>query len=258
MPKIKQLVNSLLSTYPPDDFSSQQINSNRYYFDNPSFSWADGAITQAIIRSAKPKRIIEVGAGFSTCLICDVNKNYFNSSIKVTSIDPFILDYSRFRELIESNELEFIQKPVQEIDLELFDALDTGDILFIDSSHVSKAGSDVNWLFFRVLPRIKQGVLIHIHDVFFPFDYPADWLAGGRSWNEVYLLRAFLQFNDSFQMFLMNNAVGINSRLLSEQARIIFEKNSGGSVWLFRARDNDQSEKDSRYVNYLQLLNFTD
>ena len=88
---------------------------------------------------------------------------------------------------------------VQDVDLAVFEALGPGDILFIDSSHVAKVGSDVNHLVFEILPRLSPGVYVHFHDMFYPFEYPEDWILGeGRYWNEDYLLRAFLQFNGSY------------------------------------------------------------
>ena len=81
---------------------------------------------------------------------------------------------------------------LQDVDLKEFDKLKSGDVLFIDSTHVSKIGSDVNYLFFEILPRLHRGVYIHIHDIFYPFEYPKDWIDEGRAWNENYILRAFL------------------------------------------------------------------
>jgi hypothetical protein len=89
-----------------------------------------------------------------------------------------------------------------DVDLTLLDALEAGDILFIDSSHVVKAGSDCQLLFSDILPRLNLGTLIHFHDVFDRFEYPAAWLRKGRGWNEQYLLRAFLQFNSAFKIKL--------------------------------------------------------
>ena len=83
---------------------------------------------------------------------------------------------------------------MQDVALSTFSGLRRGDILFIDSSHVAKIGSDVNHLVFTVLPALQSGVLVHFHDIFFPFEYPQAWLAEGRAWNEAYLLRAFLQY----------------------------------------------------------------
>ncbi len=79
------------------------------------------------------------------------------------------------------------------------------DILFIDSTHVSKIGSDVNRLIFDILPALPRGVVVHFHDIFFPFEYPLEWLYEGRAWNEAYLLRAFLSYNKSFKILFWNS-----------------------------------------------------
>jgi hypothetical protein len=98
-----------------------------------------------------------------------------------------------------------IEDKVQTVALSVFDRLEAGDVLFIDSSHVSKTGSDVNYLFFEVLPRLKAGVKIHIHDIFFPHDYPKDWVLNeARSWNEQYVLRALLMYSTAFKVVYGN------------------------------------------------------
>jgi hypothetical protein len=110
--------------------------------------------------------------------------------------------------------------------------LKANDILFIDSTHVSKTNSDVNYLFFEILPRLQTGVLVHIHDIFFPFDYPREWILEGRSWNEAYLLRAFLQYNPRFEIVLFNDY--LQTLHWDSFARLLprFSKDGGGSVWL--------------------------
>lgn len=97
-----------------------------------------------------------------------------------------------------------IQSRLQDLNDELFLSLSEGDILFIDSSHVSKINSDVNYSFFSILPKLKKGVMIHFHDIFYPFEYPKEWIYEGRAWNEVYVLRAFLQYNDTFRIRFFN------------------------------------------------------
>ena len=86
--------------------------------------------------------------------------------------------------------------------LDMEKTLEENDILFIDTSHVSKFESDVNYIFFQVLPRLKKGVIIHFHDIFYPFDYPIEWLEQGRAWNESYMLRSFLMYNPQFRILL--------------------------------------------------------
>jgi hypothetical protein len=95
---------------------------------------------------------------------------------------------------------------VEDIDLEFFSELNSGDVLFTDSSHTVKIGGDVNYLFLEVLPRLKAGVIVHIHDIFLPFDYRRDWVLDEfRFWSEQYLLQAFLTFNSEFEVLMANS-----------------------------------------------------
>src|SRR5205085_580114 len=98
-----------------------------------------------------------------------------------------------------------IEKKIQDIDLKFFSQLQSGDILFIDSSHTVKIGGDVNYLFLEVLPRLKPGVIVHVHDIFLPFEYRRDWVMNEfRFWSEQYLLQAFLTFNSEFEVLMAN------------------------------------------------------
>jgi hypothetical protein len=123
---------------------------------------------------------------------------------------------------------------VQDVDLSTFDALEANDILFIDSTHVSKIGSDVNYMFFEVLPPLKPGVLIHVHNIFYPFEFPEVWALQGHAWNEAYLLRAFLQFNQRFQIVLFANYL-VNFHL-DELLKLLPKcaGNLGGNIWIRR------------------------
>ena len=107
-----------------------------------------------------------------------------------------------------------------------------GDILFIDSSHVAKIGSDVVYLMTEVLPQLRPGVLVHFHDVFWPFEYPEEWVQEGRAWNETYMLKAFLQFNERFRILLFCSYLALHHRAVLEQHLPLALKNSGGSLWL--------------------------
>jgi hypothetical protein len=108
-------------------------------------------------------------------------------------------------------------------------------VLFIDSSHVSKVGGDVNFLFLEVLPRLRPGVIVHLHDVFLPAEYPRDWVVEkGRFWTEQYLLQAFLTFNDAWEILLANNYLGLEH---AEALRTTFPTSpwwGGGSFWMRR------------------------
>ena len=117
----------------------------------------------------------------------------------MTFIEPFP---DRLRRILRSGDERhtLLTMPVQDVPLRHFTGLETNDILFIDSSHVVKIGSDVNWLLTNVLPALNRGVIVHIHDIFWPFGYPDAWLVEGRAWNEVYVVQAFLQFNSAFDV----------------------------------------------------------
>jgi len=146
----------------------------------------------------KPRRIIEIGGGYSTRIAGRALAA--NQSGRLTCIEPF-------PERLNGSSLgiELITKRVEEIDVDFFSSLKANDILFIDSSHTVKFGSDVCYEFLEIIPRLKRGVWVHVHDIFFPHDYPAEWLLKRRlALNEQYLLEAFLSFNREFEIALAN------------------------------------------------------
>jgi hypothetical protein len=211
------LLEKLVLYYKADTFPSLKQRDFRYFSQNDYFSYSDGIFLQVLIRHFKPKRIIEVGSGFSSALMLDVNEKFMEGSIDLTFIDPY--PEQRLNTLLGLNERCTILKAfVQQVSPDIFRKLSAGDILFIDSSHVSKFESDLNYILFSVLPVLKPGVIIHFHDVFFPFEYPVEWRFQGRSWNECYLLRAFLQYNHSFEILLFTS-------FLEGKHRTWFEKN---------------------------------
>lgn len=123
---------------------------------------------------------------------------------------------------------------VQDIELEVFDKLNENDILFVDSSHVTKTHSDVNWILFEILPRLKKGVLIHFHDIFYPFEYPKQWVLNqkGFGWNEGYILKAFLMYNNQFKILMFNTFLEYFHKDWFDQNMPVCMKNQGGSIWL--------------------------
>lgn len=127
-----------------------------------------------------------------------------------------------------------IEHRIQDVHDAPWSDLESGDVLFIDSSHVSKCGSDVNQLFFEVLPSLGPGVIVHVHDVFPHFEYPEAWYKLGRSWNEDYLLRAFLQFNNSFQILVWTPFMIESQPEFFLKKMPLCLKNSGGSIWMQR------------------------
>jgi hypothetical protein len=162
----------------------------------------------------------------------DANEMFFKRSIEMTFIDPNpeLLLCLIHKEDKKNNVI--VSRRVQDLDLGMFDALQADDILFIDSTHVSKVYSDVNRLFFEILPRLKKGVYVHLHDIFYPFEYPKEWVYEGRAWTEAYLLRAFLQYNNCFRIVLMNTFLEQFHRKFFEQSMPLCLKNPGGSIWI--------------------------
>ncbi len=183
-----------------------------------------------MVRHFRPRLVIEVGSGFSSLVLRDAAAK--NNSSPLICIEPFPRDFLRegfpgLRSLIE--------KKVQDIDLEFFFQLESGDILFIDSSHTVKIGGDVNYLFLEVLPRLKPGVIVHVHDIFLPFDYRRDWVLDElRFWTEQYLLQAFLSFNSEFEVLMANSYL---NHCHKEDLKATFPSLSswgGGSFWMRR------------------------
>lgn len=160
----------------------------------------DGAFLHHMVRSLQPKRIIEVGQGSSTRIISEAlsangglpEDGYFKS------IDPFPHNFVTEQEY---SGVEVIESGVQSVSLDLFEELGAGDILFIDSTHVVKIDSDVVYEINEILPRLAEGVHVHVHDIYFPFEYEREWVEDRHIfWNEQYMLQAFLAFNDAFEI----------------------------------------------------------
>jgi len=183
-----------------------------------------------MVRHFQPQLILEIGGGFSSLLLSEAAAK--NNGSSVICIEPFPPEFLKqgspgLRSLIE--------KEVQDIDLDFFAQLASGDILFIDSSHTVKIGGDVNYLFLEVLPRLSPGVIVHIHDIFLPFEYRRKWVVDElRFWTEQYLLQAFLAFNSDYEVLIANNYL---SHYYEEDLKATFPDLpcwGGGSLWMRR------------------------
>lgn len=204
----------------------------RYYFENGAFSWGDALVYQAILRTFRPRRLIEIGIGHSSACALDTIDDHLGEQVEITFIDPYP---DLMQELAGEGGTNYsvVQEPIQAVDLRRFDALAANDILFIDSTHVVKTGSDVCRELFAILPYLQAGVLVHFHDVFYPFDYPRFWAFDeNRSWNEVYVLRAFLMYNKDFEVLFFNDLFFKRHREEIELICPDFLRNPGGSLWL--------------------------
>jgi predicted O-methyltransferase YrrM len=176
-------------------------NPHEYYIENPSFSGGDAEILWMMIREAQPAKVIEIGSGFSTLVAAAAlvqNEKTGGRKGALIAIEPYPRDFIRqgFPGLSELR-----PERVERVPMDIFEALGEDDILFIDSSHVLKTGSDVQYEFLEILPRLQKGVLVHVHDICLPAEYPEIYLRKQQIfWNEQYLLQAFLAFNDAFEV----------------------------------------------------------
>ena len=172
-------------------------DGKEYWRRNRMYPPLDAWVLQAMLRHLEPVRMIEVGCGFSSLVTARVNREFFGERMRLTCIDPDI------RHPLQSGVrgiTEIRQQEVQDTPLDLFAELHAGDVLFIDTSHTVKTGGDVPWIYNRILPTLRPGVVVHLHDVFLPGDYPEQWVLEGRAWNEIYLIQSFLAFNSGFEV----------------------------------------------------------
>jgi len=200
---------------------------NLFHINNNRFEYTDSITYFTFIEHFKPKKIIEVGSGFSSVLAMETSK-FFNFDVDFTFIEPYPETLEKLLPA-QAYESKLIKEKVQQVPLDFFTKLDEDDFLFIDSSHVSKVGSDVNYLLFEVLPGLKKGTIIHLHDIFADFEYPKAWVYKGRYWNESYLLRAFLQYNNHFEILCFNNFIFSENQILNHS---LVNNDFGGSIWL--------------------------
>ncbi|MDY6992533.1 MAG: class I SAM-dependent methyltransferase [Pseudomonadota bacterium] len=228
---------TLLETFKPFNsempFKDEPQTGLRYYFKARAFGYEGAIGLYSMMRYLKPKRIIEVGSGKSSAVMLDTNDLFFNSSIAFTFIEPYpkVLFSMVKQSDIERNQL--LTQKLQDVNLDVFSQLSANDILFIDSTHVSKINSDVNYLFFEILPSLASGVYIHIHDIFYPFEYPKHWLyKKGIAFNENYILRAFLQYNTAFKIVFFSSFLKYFYVDQLKQLMPFIMEHNAGSIWL--------------------------
>jgi hypothetical protein len=213
-------------------FPERANHKTRYYYENPSYSYSDAISLFSMIRKTKPKRIIEAGSGYSSCVMMDTNELFFDNQIKIDFIEPYPELLKSLMKENDKQRYQVIPSKLQDVKLEQFLSLEENDILFIDSTHVSKIGSDVNYLLFQILPSLNKGVFIHFHDIFYPFEYPKDWIYQGYAWNEDYILRAFLEYNNDFKIVFWNNYLIQFYMDRYEKYMPLCLNNGGASIWL--------------------------
>ena len=233
----RALLGELAEFYPGHAFLTEPTPGARYTAEgNTMFLQTDAVMLYLFLRRFRPPRVVEVGSGFSSAVMLDTLDRFGPEACELTFIEPFP---DRLLGLVDPDadpRVTLVRRTVQQTGFAPFARLQAGDLLFIDSSHVVKCGSDVQMLLFDVLPRLPAGVLVHFHDIFFPFEYPADWVEHGRYWNEAYFLRAFLAGNRDWEIALWNHYANREfGDLLAERLPAV-QKNLGGSLYLRKLR----------------------
>jgi len=217
---------SILSTEDP---------SRRYRMPSAQYGIGDAVIYVCMLRHLQPRRLIEVGSGWSSALALDTFDRYFNTRPQTIFIDPYPALLKSLLTARDESAVEIIASCVQDVPLKYFDSLQENDLLFIDSTHIVKTGSDVVYELFEILPRLNRGVVVHFHDVFYPFEYPPEWaLVRNYSWNEIYTLRAFLTENHCWEIVFFNDYFARAERVRVGRDASEILQNPGGGLWLRR------------------------
>jgi predicted O-methyltransferase YrrM len=234
----------LLSPYANEcNWPENSSQPGEYFTENPQFGYSSAILLYCAIRANGSKHVVEIGSGFSSIISFEaLCKNSGADHKKLTCIEPYPSAWLKKFVSSHSENVQLLQKKAQEVEQNIYLDLEPGDILFIDSSHVSKLNSDVNYLYLEVLPRLKAGVIVHIHDVYIPYEYPLIHFQGKVKyfWNEQYLLEAFLTDNPSFEIILPGYNIQKNLGDLFQKAFPGFKpqhQRFTSSFWIKKIKD---------------------
>lgn len=208
----------------------------RYWSDNVPFGAGDALFLTLMLKHLRPRQLVELGCGFSSACTMDARDRYLDGRLDLTFVDPYPQLLESLVRDADRGSVTVLAMATQDVPIDLVTALGDGDVLFVDSTHVVRTGGDVNRIMFELLPALSAGVVIHLHDMFPGFEYPREWVYEGRAWSELYLVRAFLQYNDAFEILLWPNLLAmldhddVVGRFPAAAANI------GGSLWLRKVR----------------------
>jgi hypothetical protein len=222
--------------YPELPFQRERSPALRFYYPNDYFGIGDAIGLYSMLRHLRPRRVVEVGVGFSSAVMLDTNDRFLNKGTLFTFVDPYPERLESLGQPEDFTAHHLLRTTVHNVPLDVFTSLQANDVLFIDSSHVAKIGSDVVHLLTHVLPALNDGVVVHFHDVFWPFEYPEEWLRLGFAWNEAYVLKAFLQFNDTFEIRFFASYLFYRHRQALAAHLPLFLEDPGGSLWLAKGK----------------------
>lgn len=212
----------------------------RYHSDNTDYRIGDALTLHGMLRLIRPRRVVGIGIGYSSAMALDTIEHYLGGKTDVTFVEPHPERLEALTRPADSGRVTVVPAPLPELPLDTFTALDAGDVLLVNSTHVLKTGSDVASLYTTVLPALREGVWVHIQDVRYPFEYPHDWVLEGRAWTEAYVVRAFLAYNTDFEIELFNDWLACfhRDRIEAELPEMLAD--TGGALWLRRARTSNR------------------
>lgn len=220
------------------DLPAAPVPHRRYHADRSPFPPGDAASLFLMMSEHRPRRIVEIGSGSSTAAALDFAEDLGLAPFAMRCIEPYPTRLKAMLRPQDAATVEIRESFVQDVTPEeAVGDLEPGDIFFIDSTHVLKTGSDVHHEIFQLLPRVKPGVVVHVHDIPFPFEYTDLWVfERNYSWNEAYALQAFLMFNDAFEVIWWASMMKAKMGPAMGTACGHFARNAGSSIWLRRVR----------------------
>ncbi len=226
--------NSYYSEIPYDFKNIKQTNT-RYQPQGAWYRYSDVVMLYSMMRHFKPAQIIEIGSGYSSAVMLDINEQFLSSKGMLTFIEPYPERLHSLISEVDKKKHKIIPNILQDVPLDIFKNLEQNDILFIDSSHVSKIGSDLNHIMFEILPILKSGVIIHFHDIYYPFEMPESWVLDRLwYWNENYIIRAFLTENSAYEIINFNSYLHqeYNEWFIKNMPVCLMDVENTGSIWI--------------------------
>ena len=229
MERMRQLFGDLTS-FAAELADVPRTGTSSFYWGNNFFPNFDAIIYYGLCRRFCPAIVLEIGSGFSTHIALRAAQQ--NGVTQVRCIEPYP---TATLQAIGDQLSQLLVQRVQDVPMDFYRDLRSGDIVFVDTTHVSKLGGDLHHILFHVLPALPDGVLIHFHDIFLPREYPREWVIERNwFWNEQYLLLAFLMYNTAFRVVFMNNHFLHMCSQVAERALVDLDLGplQGTSMWL--------------------------
>ncbi|WP_338662024.1 class I SAM-dependent methyltransferase [Pararoseomonas sp. SCSIO 73927] len=214
-------------------FTDEPVPENRYSYRGGPYSYGDGITARAMINHLRPRRVVEIGSGYSSACMLDAAEHAGLEAFHLTCIEPYP---ARLRGLLrpgDDRKVTIHERGVQGMPLDIFSSLAPNDVLFIDSTHVLKTGSDVHYELFHILPALKPGVVVHFHDCRYPFEYSDKQIfSKNYSWNEVYGVRALLMDSTRYKVLFWGSFFADRRAEEVRAVSPVYLRNPGSALWL--------------------------